>query len=288
MRIAGAVPGLAGLSPIRRRQLGTIVRLELSKNLRSWRGLWLYLLALLPVLPIAVHTLDAFLRGRAAEHALDQDTTVLAGIFQFYYLRLGIFFGCLGLFTRLFRGEMMERSLHHYLLAPVRRELLTLGKFLAGLVISVATFGTAVLLSFLLMYLHFGAEARSFVFAGPGLGHLASYLLVTALACLGYGSLFLLLGLLARNPILPAVPILLWESMNHILPSSLKFLSVVFYLEPLLPVEVPASNDLLTFFAIPADPVSTAIALPSLILVSSIILLAACLKARNTEINYAD
>jgi ABC-type transport system involved in multi-copper enzyme maturation permease subunit len=278
----------AGLTPIRRRQLGTIVRLELGKNLRSWRGLWLYLLALLPVLPIGLHTLDALIRDSGNHHVLEQDTTVLAGIFQFYYLRLGIFFGCLGLFTRLFRGEMMERSLHHYLLSPVRRELLTLGKFAAGLIISVATFGTAVLLSFLLMYVHFGAEARSFILGGPGLGHLVSYLLVVALGCLGYGSLFLLLGLLVRNPILPAVPILIWESLNHLLPASLKFLSVIFYLEPLLPVEVPPSNELLTFFAIPADPVSTYVALPALALVSAAILLAACLRARNTEINYAD
>ena len=34
--------------------------------------------------------------------------------------------------TRLIRGEMMERSLHYYLLAPVRREMLLLGKFIAG------------------------------------------------------------------------------------------------------------------------------------------------------------
>ena len=106
----------------------------------------------------------------------------------------------------------------------------------------------------MLMYLHYGAEARDFVFSGPGLGHLGSYLLVTVLACLGYGSLFLLLGLLARNPILPAVPILIWESMNHILPSSLKFLSVIFYLEPLLPVEVPPENELLTLLRHPRRP----------------------------------
>jgi ABC-type transport system involved in multi-copper enzyme maturation permease subunit len=279
---------LPGLSPLRRRQLGTIVRLELRKNLRSWRGLWLYLLALLPMLPITLHTLVALLRDGDSRHALDQDTTILAAIFQFYYLRLGIFFGCLGLFTRLFRGEMMERSLHHYLLAPVRRELLTFGKFLAGLIISVATLGTAALLSFVLMYLHYGTEARDFMFSGPGLGHLGSYLLVTVLACLGYGSLFLLLGLLARNPILPAVPILIWESMNHILPSSLKFLSVIFYLEPLLPVEVPPHNELLTFFAIPADPVASYIAVPGLVLVSTAILLTACWRARSTEINYAE
>jgi hypothetical protein len=170
----------------------------------------------------------------------------------------------------------------------VRRELLTVGKFLAGLIISVGTFATAVLLAFGLMYLHHGAEARAFVFDGGGLGQLGSYLLVTVLACLGYGALFLLVGLLARNPILPAVPILIWESLNHILPSSLKFLSVVFYLEPLLPVEVPPSNELLSFFAIPADPVAVYIALPGLLLVSGAVLLAACLRARRTEINYAE
>lgn len=281
------IPLLSGLNSLRRRQLGTIVRLELRKNLRSWRGLWLYLLALLPLLPITLHTLaTAF--GYGSAHPMDNDTTGLAAIFQFYYLRLGIFFGCLGLFTRLFRGEMMERSLHHYLLAPVRRELLTVGKFLAGLLISVVTFGSAVLLGFVLMYLHYGAEARDFVWNGPGLGHLGSYLLVTVLACLGYGSLFLLLGLVARNPILPAVPILIWESMNHILPSSLKFLSVIFYLEPLLPVEVPPEGELMAFFAIPADPVATYVALPGLLLVSAIILVAACWRARGTEINYAE
>ena len=244
---------IAGLTPMRRRQLGTILRLELGKNLRSWRGLWLYLLALLPMLPIGLHTLVALL-GDGGRHSLDHDTTILAGIFQFYYLRLGIFFGCLGLFTRLFRGEMMERSLHHYLLSPVRRELLTIGKYLAGLIISIATFGTAVLLSFLLMYLHYGAEARSFMWSGPGLGHLGSYLLITALGCVGYGSLFLLVGLLAKNPILPAVPILIWESMNHLLPASLKFLSVIFYLEPLLPVEVPPSNELTHLLRHPRRP----------------------------------
>ena len=62
----------------------------------------------------------------------------------------------------------------------------------------------------------------------------------------------------------------------------------MFYLEPLLPVEVPPSNEVLSFFAVPADPVSVYVALPGLVLVSSAILLAACLRARRTEINYAE
>ena len=41
----------------------------------------------------------------------EEDRKVYAGMFQFFYLRLGIFFGCLGIFINLFRGEMLDRLL---------------------------------------------------------------------------------------------------------------------------------------------------------------------------------
>src|SRR5204863_3851181 len=104
---------------------------------------------------------------------------------------------------------------------------------------------------------------------------------VTVLGCLGYGALFLLLGLLFRNPILPAVTVLLWESVNHLLPAGAKLASVVFYLEPLLPVEVPAQG-LAALFSVPADPISAALAIPGLLLVCALILLVACLRVRQT------
>jgi ABC-type transport system involved in multi-copper enzyme maturation permease subunit len=62
-----------------------------------------------------------------------QDSIMFAGVFQFFFLRLAIFFGCLGIFMNLFRGEILDRSLHFYFLAPIRREVLMTGKFLAGL-----------------------------------------------------------------------------------------------------------------------------------------------------------
>jgi ABC-type transport system involved in multi-copper enzyme maturation permease subunit len=275
----------AEVGRMRRRQLGTIVRLEVRKILLSWRGLWLYLLAFAPPFIIGMHSLVAVLSSRGA-HELEEDTEILAGAFQLYYLRVGIFFGCLGVFTRLFRGEMMERSAHYYLLTPVRRELLAAGKFLAGAIATTATFGVAVLASFVLMYVHFGGEARAFVFSGPGLGHLGAYLGVTVLACLGYGAVFLLIGLLAKNPILPAVGVLLWESINNVLPASLKLLSVIFYLEPILPVEV-STEHIGALFAIPADPISPLLAVPGLFLVTAAIVALACLRARETEINYS-
>jgi ABC-type transport system involved in multi-copper enzyme maturation permease subunit len=209
----------------------------------------------------------------------------LARIFQIYYLRLGIFFGCLGVFTRLFRGDMMERSLHYYLLTPLRREVLACGRFLAGAIATTVVFGAAVVASFVLMYIHHGSAGIDYLWRDHGLSHLGAYVLVTVLACVGYGALFLLLGLVAKNPILPALAVLLWESVNNVLPPALKLASVVFYLEPLLPVEVPARG-FAALFSVPADPIAPALAIPGLLLVSALALAGACLRVRHAEIDY--
>ena len=77
---------------------------------------------------------------------------------------------------------------------------------------------------------------------GAGWHHIAAYLGVTALACLGYGSVFLAAGLLFRNPIIPAATVLLWESANLFLPAALKKISVIFYLQSLCPVVARAGK----------------------------------------------
>src|SRR4051812_19621659 len=144
-----------------RNQLQTIVRLEIKKNFFRWRGLWVYFLAFGPAIIITLHTIGSLAHPEGmGHHALEEDTNVMAGIFRLFYLRLGIYFGCMGIFTRLFRGEMMERSLHYYFLAPVRRELLVIGKFLAGVVAASVIFSVAVAASFLAMYGHYGQEGK--------------------------------------------------------------------------------------------------------------------------------
>ena len=45
---------------------------------------------------------------------LGQDAVVFAGVFQFFFLRLAIFFGGLGIFMNRFRGEVLDKSLHFY------------------------------------------------------------------------------------------------------------------------------------------------------------------------------
>jgi ABC-type transport system involved in multi-copper enzyme maturation permease subunit len=263
-----------------RAQLLTILRLELKRNFFQLRGFWIYLLAFAPAAIIGAHAATS--HGRCT---LEEDTAILANIFQFYYLRLGIFFGCMGIFTRLFRGEVLERSLHYYFLAPIRREILVLGKYLAGVIVSVVFFGAGVTLSFIFMNGHFGEAGRQFVFNGPGLGHFGYYLLVTVLACIGYGALFLLMGLLFRNPIVPAIIILLWESINNVLPAMLKKLSIIFYLLPLCPVEVP-TDGISALFTVIAEPVPIYVAIPGLLIVSALLLCYAARRIRSVEISY--
>lgn len=262
-------------------QVPAILRIELKKSLWMRRSLWIYPIALGPAVIIGVHVL----LDRAATSSIQEDTAVLAAIFQVYYLRLGIFFSCMGLFTWLFRGEVVEKTLHYYFLAPVRREVLAVSKFLAGLIASGIIFGGSVLLCFALMYSHFGAVGRAYVFDGPGLGQLGSYLGVTLLACVGYGTVFLALSLVFRNPIIPGVFVLLWETFHPVFPPLLQNLSVMFYLKQLCPVSIP-SDGVLELFTVVAEPVSPWIAVPALLTLATVILVFACLRIRRTEISY--
>ena len=113
-----------------------LVRIEIRRNLFTWKASWIYFLAFIPAVIILIHLLI----DRNPASRLGDDTDVLAGIVQFYYIRLAVFFGCLGIFSRLIRGEMVERSPHFYLLAPVRREVLLLAKFVAGSVSAILLF----------------------------------------------------------------------------------------------------------------------------------------------------
>jgi len=264
-------------------QISVLVRNEVRRNLFTRRRIWIYLLALIPVLMIVGHTISD--RNNTNPAQIEEDTQVLAGIVQLYYFRLGIFFACMAIFTWLFRGEMVERTLHYQFLVPVRREVLVIGKFLAGAIVAIALFETAILACFSLTYSRFGSAGKSYVFDGPGLGQLWSYLLVTALACLGYGSVFLALSLLFKNPIIPGVVIMGWEAIAPIFPSWAQMLSVTFYLKHLCPVSLPITGPL-AIFTVVAEPVSPLIAVLGLVCLSIAIVALSCFLIHRVEITY--
>lgn len=263
-------------------QVAVLVRNEVRRNLFTRRRIWVYFLALIPVIIILIHY---FVDKNNSPAQIEEDGVVLAGIVQLYYFRLGIFFACMGIFTWLFRGEMVERTLHYQFLVPVRKEVLVVGKFLAGAIISISLFETAMLACFYLTYSRFGPAGRSYVFDGPGLGQLGSYLLVTALACLGYGAVFLALSLLFKNPIIPGVMLMGWEAICPIFPDWAQRLSVTFYLKNLCPVNLPADGPL-AIFTIVAEPVSPFLAVFGLLCLTLAILVLSCFLIHRLEITY--
>jgi ABC-type transport system involved in multi-copper enzyme maturation permease subunit len=263
-------------------QISVLVRNEVRRNLFTRRRIWVYLLALIPVIIILLHY---FLDKNASPSQLEEDTFVLAGIVQLYYLRLGIFFACMGIFTWLFRGEMVERTLHYQFLVPVRKEVLVVGKFLAGAIISIALFEAALLACFYLTYSRLGSTGRSYVLDGPGLSQLGSYLLVTALACVGYGAMFLALSLLFKNPIIPGAMLMGWEAFAPIFPAWAQRLSVTFYLKHLCPVKLPVDGPM-AIFTIVAEPVSPFIAIFGLLCLTVAILVMSCFLIHRLEVTY--
>jgi ABC-type transport system involved in multi-copper enzyme maturation permease subunit len=356
-------------------QIKSVIRLEIKKTLFARRGLWIYILALLPLLLFTAHTvLTSHQRARSRQLAignekaltyqdllaiktgmtsqevitqlgkppirfhwneqrplksgegevihhenyhysdgvndlyidfadgkasnvhiregynLAQDSVVFAGVFQFFYLRLGIFFGCLGIFMNLFRGEILDKSLHFYFLAPIRRDVLMVGKFLAGLLATCTIFVTSELLQVIAFNWQFSPNVRDlYLYQNHGLAQSAAYLGITALACLGYGSFFLAAGILFRNPILPAAAILVWETANPFLPALLKKVSVIYYLRSLCPVDIPippSTPSLLSLLVSNPDPVSTPVAILGIAIVAFMVLYFSSFQVRRMEINY--
>jgi len=210
-------------------------------------------------------------------------------MFQLYFLHLGIFFGCVGIFSNLFRGEMLEKTLHYYLLTPIRRELLVIGKYLSGLAVALFLFVGSTVASFYLIGYHFGAAWTDFLRHGPGQSQMGWYALVTALALVGYGAVFLTAGLFVRNPMIPAAVVWVWENLNPFLPGFLQKISVIFYLKGLCPVRVPTeAPPLISVLVVDTDPTPAGIAIPGLLLVALAVLTYAALLARRTEISYGE
>ena len=260
------------------RQIGAVMRLELKKNFFGKRSVLVYLLALMPVVLLTCLALVM-----PATSTFTNLSRIFAWIYGGLILRTVIFFGCAWIFMNLFRGDLVDRSLHYYFLSALRREVLVVGKYLSGLVTAIVLFVATTVASMMLLYFpHFSSESARFFLDGAGFGHLMAYIGITILACVGYGALFLVVGLFFRNPIIPALILYGWEAINFLLPPLLKKISVIHYLNSLMPVPAPDS----TPFAVVAEPTPAWIAIPGLLIMTALVMIIASSRIRRMEINY--
>jgi len=257
------------------------MRLEIKKNFLSRRAFLLYLIAGLPLVLLSM--LALFPPPTDEMQNFGELSMVYAAIYGGLILRTLVFFGCAWVFMNLFRGEVVDRSLHYYFLSPVRREVLLVGKYLSGLIATMVLFSITTVGSMLILYgWLFPSEAARYLLEGAGAGHLLAYLGVTILACIGYGAVFLIVGLFFRNPIIPGLMLYCWEWLNFLLPPLLKKVSVIHYLQSLVPVRMSEGP-----FAVLVEPTPAWISVPSLLLFTGVVLLLASLHIRRMEISYA-
>lgn len=272
------VPATSGWA-LWRRQAAVLARQEVGRSLLGRRVLPVLLLG---AMPVGIALLRALFLPESQRAHPGHSTTELAQVFHFFVLRFIVFFTTALLFVKLYRGEILERSLHYQLLAPLRREVLTVGKYLGGLLSAALAMAATVAATWLLYYLPHGAAGLAHAGSARGLGELAAYLAITVLACAAYGALFLLAGLFFRNPMVPAVLFLGWEVLTPFLPGYLKALSIVHYLGSLAPVPVSQGP-----FALLVQPVPGFIAVLALVAISAGLLALAAWRTRTLEVTYA-
>lgn len=282
---AGIVTGGGGA--LWRRQVGGIVRLELGKVLFSRRALIGWGLAAAPVLLLGTRMLAILLFGGLDDAgrlpSLIEEEQVYAQFYQTLILRLCLFFGCATVFLGLIRGEVNDRALHYFLLAPLKREVLVAGKFVGGLVGAFTLFGLSTLVTRLPVLAFAPADAGRAMLSAPWLPHTLAYLGITFLACLGYGAFFLAVGVSRVNPILPTLILFGLESINIFLPAALKPLSIVLYLTSLCPVPLAFGP-----IAILAEPIAKPVAILGLTALAAALLAWSMRRARHLEVDYGE
>jgi ABC-type transport system involved in cytochrome c biogenesis permease component len=268
---------------LRSRQFWGVLRLELRRNLFSRRSVGLYFLAFGPVSLALLAAVVSFI-GKPSGN-VEGAAMAFAGIFVLGYLRVCVYLGSLLMFMSLFRSDILEKSLHYYFLAPVRRSLLVAGKYVAALFAAWISFAFGTTLLYVLILLAGGrGEVPHYLFQGPGLGHLFAYVATTILGVAGYGAVFLLAGQYFKNPVVPAILIFAWELSNYFLPATLKKISVIFYLQSFYPIPSPDTN----LFRVVTEPPPAWTSILGLLAFTAVVLLAAGWRARHMEVVYTE
>ncbi|HEY7181520.1 MAG TPA: hypothetical protein VIC84_08875 [Blastocatellia bacterium] len=271
--------------PLWLRQILAILRIEVKKNFWGKRAILIYLLAAIPVLLTFLLVIGDPKAGGDIRRDWNGAQEIFAMvIYRGLILQTIVYFGCAWVFMNLFRGELVDKSLHYYFLCALRREVLVAGKYISGLVASTVLFTMTTIGSLFFLYYARGYQASMhYLFDGPGLKQCLAYVGITILACVGYGAVFMVIGLFFRNPIIPALLAYGWEWVNFLLPPLLKKISIIHYLHSLSPIPVNEGP-----LATVVDPTPAWISIPSMLIFTAIVLTLASVRIRRMEINYGN
>ncbi len=156
-----------------------------------------------------------------------------------FYLRftvpvLGVFYG-----TALIADEVEDRTITYLFTRPIPRGAVLAGKYLAYLACTaVVVLPSVMLVYFLVVPILGGSIGREF----PSL---AIDLAMVGAGFAVYGGLFALVGAWFRRPLLTGLVVVFgWEPIVTMLPGYMKYLTVAYYLQGLVPHAMPQGDAL--------------------------------------------
>ena len=172
------------------------------------------------------------------------------------------------------RQENDDQTLHHILLQPIPRWVLLLGKVGAFWSMAALLCVASLWLTYLTLILgRFGLRvAVADLFADGRAESLAKESLVIVLGLLAYGSIAMLMGSFFKSGFY-AVLLITWEAGLPYLPTTIKFWTIMHYLQSLSPNRADAPS---RFFDMLGEPASTALSL-AVLLGLSLAIVALCL-----------
>src|SRR5215218_5109935 len=223
-----------------------IFDLSLSEMLWSRRTIFMMLVVGAPVL---IALLLRVLVGLGAPILENQRTTngvsqtirmtgpaIFGLMIWVFYLRftvpvLGVFYG-----TSLMADEVEDKTVTYLFTRPIRRGAVLFGKYLAYLACTIFVVLPSVMIVYLLVVPMQGSLGGSFL-------DLVKDLSLLALGLAVYGAVFAFIGAKFKRPLMIGLIFIFgWEQAALLFPGYLKYYTVAYYLQALVPHAMPRDN----------------------------------------------
>jgi ABC-2 type transport system permease protein len=183
-----------------------------------------------------------------------------------FYLRftvpvLGVFYG-----TSLIADEVEDKTITYLFTRPIRRGAVLVGKYLAYLGCTIFVVLPSVMIVYLLIVPMNGSLGGSFI-------DLIKDLLLLAIGLAVYGALFAFVGAKYKRPLLIGLVFIFgWEQVALLFPGYLRYYTIAYYLQSLVPHAMPNDGALSMLQGLFKDNPSLWMALLGLIVIWALFL----------------
>jgi ABC-2 type transport system permease protein len=212
--------------------------LSIGEMLWSRRTVFMALLVSAPVLISLIIRALVGLGAPLFEQTRMTGPAIFGMMIWIFYLRfivpvLGVFYG-----TSLIADEIEDKTITYLFTRPISKGSVLLGKYLAYLVCTVFVVLPSVVLVYLLIVPMQGSLGGSFL-------DLLKDLVLLALGLAVYGAVFAFIGGKFKRPLLIGLIFIFgWEQAALVFPGYLKYYTVAFYVQALVPHAMPNDSAL--------------------------------------------